>query len=169
MQKLTPLLTDSGKTNTLSRMKKLSIAIKTLIFLVVLVGAATFVISNYSWVFAKRVHGEILDVQRVTDPSAIISSRVTEEQMYSYSILIQGEDGRLYTASSEDRQWQVAKKGYCVEALLYRYPPWDLQKANTFFNARLEELKVCPGKTAPDLTAPTVEKSARPKILPESK
>ena len=104
---------------------------------------------NYSWVFAKRVTGKIIEVERVTSANAILSPRVTEEQLHSYAILIQGDDGKLYTASSEDRKWQVAKKGYCVETLLYRYPPWDFNKANTFFNARLDELKICPGETAP--------------------
>lgn len=120
-----------------------------LILASVLGGISAFTVINYSWVFAKKVHGRILNVERVTDPNAIISARVTEEQLHSYAILIQGDDGKLYTASSEDRKWQVAKKGYCVEALLYRYPPWNLEKANTFFNARLDELKICPGENEP--------------------
>lgn len=128
-------------------MKSFSSLIKILILLAVVIGAGVFVISNYSWVFSKRVSGEVVAVERVTDPSAVFGARATEAQMYSYSVLIQGKDGQLYTASSEDRQWQVVKKGYCVDALLYRYPPWHLDKANTYFNARLENVKVCPGQT----------------------
>src|SRR5690606_7245703 len=99
-------------------------AVKLIVGLVVVAGILVFVITNWSWVFSKRVKGEILNVERVTDPAMIMSARTTEAQIHSYSILIQGEDGKLYTSSSEDRQWQVAKKGFCVEALLYRYPPW---------------------------------------------
>lgn len=126
-----------------------------LIVVVTLVGAAiAFVIMNWAWVFSKKVKGEIINVERVTDPAMIMSARTTEAQIHSYSILIQAEDGKLYTASSEDRQWQVAKKGYCVEARLYRYPPWRLSLANTFFNARLLELSVCPGKSVPPAAEP---------------
>jgi hypothetical protein len=117
-----------------------------LVALLLVVGA--LVISNYEWVFSKRVIGQVVDVERVTDPTAVLSSRVTEAQMYSYSILIQGDDGQLYASSSEDRQWQVIKKGYCVDALLFRYPPWVLDKAGTFFNARLKDVKICPGQSA---------------------
>lgn len=115
-------------------------------------GVITLIILNYPWVFSKRVEGRILAVERVTTPEAIVSGSVKPYQIYSFSVLIQGKDGRLYTASSEDRQWQVAKKGYCVEALLYRYPPWELEKANTFFNARVKELRVCEGESPPDET-----------------
>lgn len=123
--------------------------VRWLFVLLIVVGAGAFVIINYSWVFAKRVQGRIISVERVTETNAIISSRITPEQMHSYAILIQGDDGNLYTASSEDRKWQVVKTGYCVDTLLYRYPPWDLRNANTFFNARLDEIRLCPGETEP--------------------
>lgn len=127
--------------------------LKALILLLVVIGGLAFVIANYSWVFAKRVKGEVVDVQRVTAPTAVFGSRATEAQMYSYSILLKSENGQLFTASSEDRQWQVVKKGYCVEALLYRYPFWDLDKAGNFFNARVEQIRECPGHSSlPDST-----------------
>lgn len=115
-----------------------------LLLIVVLVGVLAFVIVRFDWVFAKSVTGRLVNVERVTDPNAIISSRVTQAQMHSYAILIQGDDGKLYTTSSDDQRWQVAKKGYCVRALLYRYPPWNLNQIG-FFNARLDDIQVCPG------------------------
>lgn len=114
----------------------------------VLIGLVVLVITNWSWVFSKNVTGKVVDVERVTDPTAVFGVRSTPEQMYSYSILIQGDDGQLYTSSSEDRQWQVIKKGYCVEAQLFRYPPWNLEKGNTFFNARLKNVKICSGESS---------------------
>lgn len=127
-------------------MNKMKSAFRLLIVFLILAGAGSFVIAKWSWVFAKKVKGEIVGVERVTQPTAILSARATEAQIHSYSVLIKGEDGKLYTASSEDRQWQVAKPGYCVEALLYVYPPWDLDRAGTYFNARLVELSECAGK-----------------------
>ena len=129
-------------------MKTVSLFIKILIFVVVIGGGVALVAINYSWVFSKRVTGQVVDVERVTDPTAVFGSRATEQQMYSYSVLIQGDDGVLYTSSSEDRQWQVVKKGYCIEALLYRYPPWELDRAGTFYNARVKKVNVCPGQTS---------------------
>lgn len=128
--------------------------VKVLVGIVVVGAMAGFVISNWSWVFAKKIHGKILDVQRVTNPNAIITSRASDAQIHSFAVLIQGDDNVLYTASSEDHQWQVAQKGYCVSALLYRYPPWDFERANTYFNARLEQLEICKGESAPPQAAP---------------
>ena len=147
-------------------MKTISGFLKLLIAVALIGGAAALVLMNYSWVFSKRVVGEVVDVERVTDPSAVFGSRATEAQMYSYSVLIQGDDGHLYTASSEDRQWQVVKKGYCVEALLFRYPPWHLDKGNTFFNARLKDIKICPGQTALPQGTPGAAGPSHPQNLP---
>lgn len=118
-----------------------------LIFLVIC-GIVAFAVSNYSWVFAKHVHGEIVAVERVTNPTAILGAQ-SDAQIHSYAILIKGDDGKMYTASSEDRQWQVARKGYCADVLLYVYPPWNLGKGGTYFNARLDQIMLCPGKTEP--------------------
>lgn len=144
-------------------MKPFKTAIKILVLIVVLAGAGIFIVQNWSWVFSKRIKGEVLSVERVTQQTAILGSRVTDAQMHTYSILIQGEDGRLYTSSSSDSQWQVVKKGYCVEALLYRYPPWRLSLANTFFNARILELRNCKGKDGEILPLPE-----EPPVSPES-
>jgi hypothetical protein len=130
-------------------MKAIRSFAKILMTVLILVVTGSLFINYYSWIFAKTVTGKIVDVQRVTDPSAIIGgSRLTPEQLHSYSILIEGENGKMYTSSSEDRQWQVAGKGYCVTAVLYRYPPWDLEKSGTFFNARIKELRRCDGQPA---------------------
>lgn len=119
------------------------------ILVVTVCGVITFVIINWSWVFAKHIHGEIIDVQRVTNPTAIMG-KVSDQQIHSYAILIQNDDDKkLYTARSDDQQWQVARRGYCVDALLYVYPPWNLEKSGTYFGARMNQMILCPGKTAP--------------------
>lgn len=143
-------------------MKSLRYFTRFLGILIVAVVAFFFVFNYYSWIFAKRVKGEVIEVERVMAPTAIFG-KATDAQIHSYSILIKNEaDGRLYTTSSEDRQWQVVKKGYCVEAMLYRYPFWDLEKANTFFNARVVELKLCPGQTEPPPSTPTPQPEPAP-------
>lgn len=136
--------------------------IRILVVFALLTMAGIFVVNNWAWVFSKTIQGEIINVERVTDPTAILSSRVSDAQIHSYSILIKADDGKLYTTSSEDPQWQVAKAGYCVTALLYRNPPWELNKAITFFNARIKELTECKGKAI----AP--ESNPVPETQPES-
>ncbi len=144
-------------------MTQMKTALKMLIGILVCSAAIWFVIANYSWVFAKRVKGEIINVQRVTEQTAILGSRATDAQLHTFSILIQGEDGRMYTSSSEDSQWAIASKGYCVEAVLYRYPPWRLSLAGTFFNARISELYPCKGKAL----NPPAESSESPAATPD--
>ncbi|MAV91336.1 MAG: hypothetical protein CL676_07925 [Bdellovibrionaceae bacterium] len=147
-------------------MKSLKNLLLIVLLMFLVVGAGFFVIFNYSWVFSKTIQGEIIEMERITEPTAILGAQTKESQIHSYAVLIQDRDGEMYTSSAEDRQWQVAKKGYCVIATLYRYPPWDLNKGGTFFNARVRKLYRCPGKEkGPDSdfneeasdTAPTQE------------
>lgn len=120
--------------------------LKMLVVFLFLIGVLAFVVFNYSWLFSKTVRGQILDLERISTPSA---PNVPGTETQSYAILLQDKDGFMYTFSAEDRQWQVAKKGYCVMATLYRYPPWNLEKSGTFYNAQLKQIYKCPNKEAP--------------------
>ena len=133
-----------------SALRKLLIAIA-----VALVGWLLAV--NYSFVFSKKVVGEILEVERVTQTAAILGGgSVSPDQMFSFAVMIRTFDGQMFTASSEDRQWAVVKKGYCVEARFYPYPPWNLEKADTYFNARLIRPFEC-AKEAPQGWSPNAK------------
>jgi hypothetical protein len=118
-------------------MRAITKALRILLLFVAVVLIAWIIASNYSFIFSKVVKGEILEVERVTQPTAVIGSTVTPEQLYSFAVMIRSESGEIFSASSEDRQWAIAKKGYCVEARFYPYPPWNFDKADTYFNARL--------------------------------
>lgn len=114
--------------------------------LVVLWGVVEF----YPYLFSKNVTGLIENVDRVPINVAMMvgnqekGQQQVNPQLYSYAVAIRdSESKRIYTASSEDRQWAVAEKGKCVEAKLLRYPPWKLDKAGTFYGARLLELYDC--------------------------
>ena len=74
--------------------------------------------------------------------------------MHSFAVAVKSEDGTIYTASSEDRQWAVAAPGCKVKTKFYPYPFWDLEKSGTYFNARLIHMRDCPGTLAPQETAP---------------
>jgi hypothetical protein len=118
-----------------------------LVVLVLIVIVAGYVCINYySYVFAHTIKGQIVAVERVNENTTILSGRTIDpSQLFSFAIAIKGLDGEIATASSEDRQWAVAQKGQCAEAKFYPYPPWDLDKGGTYYNARLIRLFDCPG------------------------
>ena len=96
----------------------------------------------YSYLFAVKVDGKIVSVERVTSPTAILGN-LSASQIYSFAVAIKDKNGEIFTASSEDRQWAVAKNDMCVVAKFFPYPPWDFDKAGTYFGARLVKLKEC--------------------------
>jgi hypothetical protein len=120
-------------------MKKISILFT---ILLLTVGVGYFTIHFYSYIFAVEVDGKIEAVERVIAPTAILGD-VPSSQIFSYAVAIKNAKGEIYTASSEDRQWAVAKAGMCASAKFFPYPPWEFDKANTYFGARLIKLKEC--------------------------
>jgi hypothetical protein len=124
----------------------MKLKISAFLFFVFLIAAGVLTFKFYPYIFSKTVQGRIIGVERVMDPSIIMGSAKTlPTEAFSFAIAIQSLVSReIHTASSEDRQWGVAKKGQCAEARLFRYPPWDLERGNTFFGARLLKLFDCP-------------------------
>jgi hypothetical protein len=99
----------------------------------------------YSFVFAKRIKGKVVNVQHVNDAEAIISSRHTpDSQLFSFAIAIRDAHGEIHVSSSEDKQWAVVSAGQCVEAKFFPHAPWELDKGRTYYGARLERLFDCP-------------------------
>ncbi len=137
-------------------------------FLVVCVLALIFItLKNWSFVFSKRVDGQVVSVERVTSVNTSVNSTLTESALYSFAIAIREknkEGFEIFTASSEDRQWAVVKAGQCVEARYFPYPPWDLDRSGTYFNARLLKLKDC----APAFEAISPTPTAIPTATPAS-
>lgn len=143
-------------------MKAVSRALRVLILVVSLVVIIVTVVYNWSAVFSKVVRGEVMEVERVIQPTAMIGSNVTVDQMFSSAVLIRAESGEIFSSSSTDRQFAVVRKGFCIEARLYPYPPWDFEKADTYFNARLvkvladcKRFAAIPG-AAPEAPAPVL-------------
>ena len=102
----------------------------------------------YSYVFAKTVEGQVFEIRRVNQPSMVVGSAsvVNPSIMHSYAVAIRTLNGEIITASGEDRKCEVVRKGLCANATFYPYPPWNLEKGGTFFNARLNEIKECSGE-----------------------
>lgn len=112
---------------------------KFVLFLLVFV-AAWALISNWSFIFKKRVVGEVSTVESTDKAFAVIanSRNPLNPQIFSYSIAIKDlHSGEIHMASSEDRKWGAVEKGNCVVAAYFPYPPWKLDKGTTDYNARL--------------------------------
>ena len=120
-------------------MKKLIII---LIVLALTAGTGYLSIKYYSYIFAVEVDGTIEAVERVTSPTAILGE-IPSSQVFSFAIAVKNKEGEIFTASSEDRQWAIAKEGQCATVKFFPYPPWEFDKAGTFFGARLLKLKDC--------------------------
>lgn len=108
------------------------------------VGVGVF--KYYDIIFAKTVHGQIFEIQRVNQPNVVVGSAsagFNPELMHSYAVAIRTLQGEIFTASGYDRQWEVVRKGICVEAKFYPYPPWEFEKGGTYKNARLIKMKQC--------------------------
>lgn len=117
-----------------------------LILLILAVGGWC-AIRYYDYIFSERVEGKIIRVEHVNAPTSVISTgggSIPNSQIFSFAIAIEIKGGMVRTASSEDRQWAVATAGQCVVARYFPYPPWQLDKAGTFHDARLLELRNCP-------------------------
>lgn len=125
-----------------------------------------FVLFKYwSFIFARKVQGRIYNIDKVSTHLAVMggatipqdkhAEQLHNQALFSYAIAIREASGEIVTASSEDRQWAVAQVNQCVEAKFYVYPPWDLESAGTYFNARLIRLYDCPPDMPPAPTAPS--------------
>ncbi len=123
----------------------------------------------YSFIFARKVHGVILSVDRVQLNVSLMQTTAGEKmdpQLFSFAVAIREDNGEILTASAEDRQWAAAQRGLCAEAMYYPYPPWKVMKSGTYFNARLDRLYECPDK-ATTLPPPPGSSSAQPPASPQ--
>jgi hypothetical protein len=117
-----------------------------LLLVLAILGVAGYTgVEYYSYIFAQDIEGEVLKIERVTQPSAIIANGtpIPASHIFSFAIAIRDQQGTIHTASGEDKQWAVVEKGQCVEAKFFPYPPWNLDRSGTFYGARLLKLYDC--------------------------
>lgn len=123
--------------------------VRAFLILVLLSAFAAIFVNFYSYIFSRRVQGEVIGVERVTIPVTVMNTneqRIAPE-VFSFAIAIRdAKTGEIVTGSSEDRQWAVVEKGRCADAEYFPYPPWNLAKWRTYFNVRLLKLEDCPVK-----------------------
>jgi hypothetical protein len=122
-------------------MKK-SLKIILLVLVLLLIGWT--VVANYSFIFSKKVMGEIVEVDRVAQPDMIFSGKQVDPALiHSFAVAVKDESGEIFTSSSQDSDWAAAKKGMCVQARFFPVPPWDFERAGTYLNVRILQLRDC--------------------------
>ncbi len=101
----------------------------------------------YPYLFSKIIEGKIEKVERVQINVTLLQDGSKgahlNPELYSFAVAIKTGDGRIWTASAEDRQWASVTPGQCAKARYFPYPPWDLDKAGTYYGARLLEAWEC--------------------------
>lgn len=129
-------------------MQTLKSYIKLLAILCVVVLLGWGFVDFYSYIFQKKIEGKIEKVERVQINVALMQNNTADgklnPELYSFAVAIKSADGRIWTASAEDRQWASMKEGLCVTAKFFPYPPWRLDKSGTYFGARLLDARECP-------------------------
>jgi hypothetical protein len=127
----------------MAAVKRMALIIIIFAFLIL---SGTLFVKYYSVIFSRRVKGVVQKVERVDMNVALLQSGRSQlnPQVFSFAVAIKEDSGEIVTASAEDRQWAVVQAGQCAEAVYYPYPPWNFEKANTYFGARLEKLSECP-------------------------
>lgn len=127
--------------NTLKR------SLKLVLILLALGALSIGFVEFYPYIFAKTVKGVIYKVERVSLNVSLIqnssASGGLSPQLFSFAVSIKDDSGEVFTASAEDRQWAAVSEGLCVTAKFFPYPPWKLDKAGTFYGARLLDSRVC--------------------------
>ncbi len=121
----------------------------TLVIAFAFVGAGFVCVRYYGFIFARTIKGKIVKVERVSSIGTLITQGgggdVPTAQLFSFAVAIKDDhSNEIHTASSEDRQWAVAQTGQCAETKFFPYAPWQLDKAGTYYGARLVKLFDCP-------------------------
>lgn len=106
----------------------------------IILALAWLVLGNWSFFFKQRIVGQVVTVERIVAPVAVINNpgETMNRENFSFSIAIKNQStSEIHMASSEDRQWGAVQSGNCVVAAYFPYPPWNLKKGMTDHNARL--------------------------------
>jgi hypothetical protein len=132
-------------------MRKVKISLALFIIFALFFLAAAGFVEYYHLIFSRTVTGEVISVQRVDAPMAMISRQgeAPPAQVFSFAVAVEDPTNKeILVASSEDRRWATVEKGNCVTARFFPYPPWRLDKTGAYFGAQvITFMKSCDKKT----------------------
>lgn len=119
-----------------------------MIILIACVGLGFIFVNFYPYIFSRTVKGVLVSIERIQLNVSLLQSsdEKVNPSLFSFALAIREDSGEIVAASAEDRQWAAAQKGNCIEAVFYPYPPWQVMKSGTYYNARLDKMSECPEK-----------------------
>lgn len=117
-------------------------------FILLLLVAGYSFFNYYPYIFAKTIEGRVEKVEKMQTNVAVVQGGLDHNQnlaaeLYTFAVAIKSLDGQIHTSAAKDEQWAAVAPGTCVVAKFYPYPPWNMDKAGTYFNARLISSKSC--------------------------
>lgn len=155
------------KTGSQNAAKAVGRMIKMLLGAVVMFVIGYGFVQWYPYIFSKKVDGVLQQVERVQLNVALMqttgqANETMNPQLFSFAVAIRQDNGVIETASAEDRQWAAARPGNCVTATYYPYPPWRLDKAGTYYGARLDKQYECPDRLNKAGGLPMIQQNSAP-------
>lgn len=155
-------------------MKTFKIVVVMVVLFVFVAIVAAAVVNYYHIIFARKVTGEVISVQKVDASVDVIASKPGEplpNKMFSWAVAVEDQITKeIYVSSSEDRRWATLEKGNCVTAKFFPYPPWRLDRSGAYFDARVITFKkVCDGKEEVPKEEPAKDQPAEPTKAEEVK
>lgn len=123
----------------------LKILMRRFFIVVFLLGVGAVLFFGYPYIFSRVITGEVVGAKHVLESMAVITTPDAQSQVpnkvFSFAIAIRDhKSSEIITGSTEDRQWAAVKEGQCARAEFFPYPPWQLNRAGTYFGVRLLSL-----------------------------
>lgn len=108
------------------------------VIMVVIVGGILFGVS-YKFISQKKFEGDVTACESMA-PAAVVGTgtgaRTAAVYSFAVDMNIAGRDDVL-TFSSEDRKFANVVKGDKIKVLVFKYAPWDFERAGTYYGGRL--------------------------------
>ena len=96
------------------------------------IGGALYKISS-----KQSYTGKVTDCQQLLNQAMVVSNgNKTSSSVFSFSCDIQSGD-EIISFSSEDRKFATVHKGDVIQVVVFKYAPWDISKAGTYYDGRL--------------------------------
>lgn len=119
-------------------MKRNAFTLVELIVVVVIVGIILSVgyTSCYKFISREEYTGIVIACEKATN-NVYTNTRTNDKTLFSFSCDIKCDNGEIISFSSEDRKFATVIKNDVVKVAIFKYAPWNFDKAGTFYGGRL--------------------------------
>lgn len=119
-------------------MKKSFTLIELLVVLIILgVILSAGYTSCYKFISKKEYTGTVIACEKVVDNTVYTGKKSADKSLFSFSCDIKLENGEIISFSSEDRKFATVVKEDVIKVAVFKYAPWNFDKAGTLYGGRL--------------------------------